>query len=295
MSKKKFTPVVAMLNMKGGVGKTTLSANLFRRLYLNRQVSSLLIDMDPQFNLSQSLFRKAEYEALKKSRRTVSAIMEQGTTKAGLKVISSSHQSPPSSSEVIKLLKYIEDTDPRITLDIVPGDFDLVKFSLMEDSAKLKLAKERFQKFIDQVKDEYGLVVLDCNPSSSFLTLCSLAACTHIVVPVRLDKYSVIGLEMLWEFVHNRLTLMPKPQFVVVINGAKRSKPTKAMVETENELRGHNVFGSRTLANTMRETAQLKARSDYTGFSLDRKTTISDTVRKEMDKLADELADKLGL
>lgn len=62
MAKKKLGPVVAVLNMKGGVGKTTISANVFRRLYYKYRVGTLLIDLDPQYNLTQALFTRPNYD-----------------------------------------------------------------------------------------------------------------------------------------------------------------------------------------------------------------------------------------
>ena len=164
----------------------------------------------------------------------------------------------------------------------------------MDDKKTLDRAKDRFSSFVEKCKEQNDLVVLDCNPSSSFLTLCAISVCTHILVPVRLDKYSIIGLEMLWEFVNEILPIHPKPEFVIVINGS-RSSPTKAMRETEAELRGHSIFGSKTLGNTVRETGQLTARTDYTGFSGDRRTSVTKRVRGELQKVADELSDKVGL
>jgi len=49
------TPVLSILNMKGGVGKTTVSAHVMRVLYHRYQKRILLVDLDPQFNLTQAL------------------------------------------------------------------------------------------------------------------------------------------------------------------------------------------------------------------------------------------------
>jgi chromosome partitioning protein len=48
-------PVIAVLNLKGGVGKTTLAAHVFRELFVAKRLSILLVDLDPQYNLSQQL------------------------------------------------------------------------------------------------------------------------------------------------------------------------------------------------------------------------------------------------
>ncbi|MEP6664250.1 MAG: ParA family protein, partial [Verrucomicrobiota bacterium] len=65
-----LSPVVAVLNMKGGVGKTTISANVFRELYrrIGKEKKTLLIDFDAQFNLTQSVITEKGYEPLKKDK-----------------------------------------------------------------------------------------------------------------------------------------------------------------------------------------------------------------------------------
>ncbi len=73
---KPFVPVVAVLNMKGGVGKTTISAHLSRVLFERKRAGTLLVDLDPQFNLTQALFTRNQYEQLKTQGKTVAAVME---------------------------------------------------------------------------------------------------------------------------------------------------------------------------------------------------------------------------
>jgi chromosome partitioning protein len=75
MNKKKLVPVVAVLNMKGGVGKTTISAHVFRLMYKKLQAGTLILDLDPQFNLSQALFTRKRYEKLKEEGKTIFSAM----------------------------------------------------------------------------------------------------------------------------------------------------------------------------------------------------------------------------
>ena len=51
-------PVIAVLNLKGGVGKTTLAAHVFREVWASKRISILLVDLDPQYNLSQQLLSR---------------------------------------------------------------------------------------------------------------------------------------------------------------------------------------------------------------------------------------------
>jgi Mrp family chromosome partitioning ATPase len=86
--------VISVLNMKGGVGKTTVSAHVMRVLYHVRAKKVLLIDLDPQFNLSQCLLTRATYDALKRSDRTVFTAMEPPPS-VGLFDVATTDSPPP--------------------------------------------------------------------------------------------------------------------------------------------------------------------------------------------------------
>ena len=98
---------------------------------------------------------------------------------------------PPTLDKVSVRLRYFSNTDPEINLLLVPGDFDLVKYSMIGDVKVLEPVKTRFLKFIEKAREERDLVCIDCNPSSSFMTICALQAATHVLVPVRPDRYSI--------------------------------------------------------------------------------------------------------
>jgi chromosome partitioning protein len=283
-----FVPVIAVLNMKGGVGKTTISSNVFRQLFARKKRSVLLIDLDPQFNLTQTLFTRAQYEKIKADNKTVFSIMEPPSD-TGIFEIKTTSLPPPAVDSLAKeLLHLIADKSKNIS--IIPGDFRLIKYSLMDHDKKLKDVRGRFLEFIEGAKISFDAVVIDCNPSSSFLTLCAVESCTHLLVPVRPDRYSILGLDMLWEFVHS-LPLAKKPEFVIILNGVSRTELT----DVESELRAHPDFGARTLASEIAISKVLSAVPSYTGFGTDRSVSWSSTIRSELNKVADELSNKIGL
>src|SRR5947208_3624701 len=92
-------PVVAVLNMKGGVGKTTISGNLFRVLFEQFRAGTLLLDLDPQFNLTQALFTRSSYERLKSTGETILRAFEPAPD-AGLFEISTSAAPPPRAEKI---------------------------------------------------------------------------------------------------------------------------------------------------------------------------------------------------
>jgi chromosome partitioning protein len=177
---------------------------------------------------------------------------------------------------------------------MIPGDFQLVKYSLMDDNVKLKGVKSRFMKFIEQAKATYEVVFLDCNPSSSFLTLCALHSATHVLVPVRPDRFSMLGLEILSEFIDMLPTLSPKPQLLILLNGVGRGGNDKIATSVEAELRAHPKFGPRTFASFVPQSGALRAKTDYTGFAIERRGRWQKQIRAEMAVVAKELAGKLG-
>jgi chromosome partitioning protein len=288
--KKKPCPVVAVLNMKGGVGKTTISAHVFRHLYSHLKKRVLLIDFDPQFNLTQAVISQADYETHKLAGRTIFSVMEDSASPSIFKV-STTLGPPPNVDKVSVRLRRFANTDPEINLLLVPGDFDLVKYSMIGDGKVLDPVKTRFLKFIEKAREERDLVCIDCNPSSSFMTICALQAATHVLVPVRPDRYSMLGLKMLSRFIAELPQLTKKPELMVMLNGVKSSgyDPT-----VENALRGDPDFGPVTLASSLHLSKVLEANVGYTGFATDKRGQ-SWRVTPRITSIVNELATSLGL
>lgn len=265
-SKKKACPVVAVLNMKGGVGKTTISAHVFRHLYSHLKKRVLLIDFDPQFNLTQAVISQTDYESFKGEGRTIFSVMEDSANPSIFKV-SSNLGPPPALTDVTVKLRRFSNTDPEINLLLVPGDFDLVKYSMIGDGKVLDPVKSRFLQFIEVARLERDLVCIDCNPSSSFMTICALQAATHVLVPVRPDRYSMLGLKMLNRFISEVPHLAKKPELIVLLNGVKKSGYDSTV---EDALRSDPDFGPVTLANSLHVSKVLEATAGYTGFATDK-------------------------
>lgn len=288
--RQQLAPVVAVLNLKGGVGKTTISSNVFRVLFETYRASTLLLDLDPQYNLTQALFTRASYDIWRRKDKTIFAAMEP-PSEVGLLEIATSSNPPPRPNQISKKL-WAFHAKPEQRLAIVPGDFRLIKYSLMSENRKLEAVRDRFLKFVKMARQEFRVVCIDCNPSSSFFTLCALHACTHLLVPVRPDRYSILGLELLSDFVDNIPAIHPKPPITVVLNGVPRQEYDTTV---ENELRAHPVFGPRTLANVVHHSRILIARPAYTGFATDKPVPYRRTLTNEISRVANELATILGI
>jgi chromosome partitioning protein len=277
--------------MKGGVGKTTVSAHVFRVLYLRHTVRTVVVDLDPQFNLSQTVLTRGQYEKHKTEGRTVLSVMEPPPVES-LFQVKRELGPPPSPDDVLVQLKFVPSSRERLDFSLIPGDFGLTKYSLIPDSSVLSPVRKRFLEFIANARAQFGLVVIDCNPSSSFITLCALQACTHLLVPVRPDRYSILGLELLNSFVAGVPDLVHKPKMTIMLNGVPTQGYDPAV---ENALRSHKQFGPLTIANHLYVSKMLQAHPDFAGFATDKKVPHKGRLKKRIEGISDELAKAFGL
>jgi chromosome partitioning protein len=265
-----------------------VSAHLFRHLVDHLKKSVLLIDFDPQFNLTQALQSRADFENLKAAGKTIFSVMEPKAQPSLFK-ITNALGPPPAVSEVAKdLLIWTATKKPALSL--VAGDFRMTKYTLVDDQKALQPVRERFLAFVNAARQQYDLVVIDCNPSSSFMTVCALLASSHILVPVRPDRYSVLGLELLNDFIDSVPILTNKPKQIVLINGA----PGKGDVNVENTLRADPRFGLLTLPTTLKFSTLLSAKEGQIGFATDRGIANVNVLRRRFSKIVDDLKIPLG-
>lgn len=153
--------IIAVVNQKGGVGKTTTAVNLTAAL-TERGKKVLLCDFDPQANATSGLgLNKRKVE------NSVYDVVVNGI----------------DPKEAIVATKF-GDVLPA-TADLAGAAVELITMS--EPSHQLK-------KALYQVKDQYDLIFIDCPPSLEMLTLNGLAAADGILVPVQCEYYALEGL-----------------------------------------------------------------------------------------------------
>jgi chromosome partitioning protein len=280
------SPVLAVLNMKGGVGKTTVSAQIMRVLYQLMNIRVLLLDLDAQFNLTQSVLTQARYDEILEKGYTIMSCFEPLPSNDFFQV-KKAVEPPPKATEICESLRHI--VKDGGVLDLVPGSFDMMKYSMIDDAAKLKHASAYFKRFMSQAKKEYDLVVLDCNPSSSFITKCALESSSHVLSPVKLDKFSILGVGFVDKlFRHLKLNV----HHTILINDVRRHA---RMSEIERTLRAHPRFGKKVLRNRLVHSKLLAADPSYTGFAADKGGPYSSTVASELRAIAREISQQLGL
>ncbi len=170
--------VIALVNQKGGVGKTTTSINLSSSLgHLGKKV--LLIDLDSQSNTTTGL--GIEKQKIKKSMYDV--IMSACEMK----------------DAIIKT--------PFKNLSIVPSVIDLAgaEIELMQLSFQDRkfVMTEQLKKQIETVRDRYDFIIIDCPPALGILTTNALAAADSVLIPIQCEYYSLEGVNLLLKTILN--------------------------------------------------------------------------------------------
>jgi hypothetical protein len=156
--------VVTVMNMKGGVGKTTIAvhlAGIAARFTYNKAPPRkvLAIDYDPQFNMSQSLLPPKDYFMLEKQRKTTMAILVDDDIDLNpFQLQVPGNHNPPSVDSIAT--KLFHSKHHVGTLDLVPSTLDLMYVALGQADAQVKPIEERFAKFIEECKSKYDHALL---------------------------------------------------------------------------------------------------------------------------------------
>lgn len=161
--------IIAIANQKGGVGKTTVCRELSACCAL-RGYRTLVIDCDPQGNLTQSWVDSDVYET------TLSHVLIEPEAVSGRK------------SEPLPLSETIVES-PVQNLDIVPADIRLARFELQPDYLTHRLKNQ-----LDTLKDDYDLVFLDCPPQLGKLLTAALYSADYVLIPCSSDAMGLSGL-----------------------------------------------------------------------------------------------------
>jgi chromosome partitioning protein len=182
-----MTVVIAVVNQKGGVGKTTTTANLGGAL-ARRGARVLLVDLDPQGNLTSAVgVGRRRGECL-----LASALLDR--------------------TAAVPIVRAPDDEAP---LDVSPSTLEL---AAAEAQLLTKLGREsRLRERLDEVRDAYDYILIDTPPSLGTLTVNALVAAHFAVIPTEARFFAVQGVQMIQDTIDEATYLNPRLRVLGIV------------------------------------------------------------------------------
>lgn len=278
---------VSLINMKGGVGKTTLAFNLAWYCAWQANLKVLAVDLDPQANLSQYFMGARKYLAyISAEGKTVVEIFEQF----------SAPRSKKGSPRLIKpkeVIHVLQEWSDGSLLHLVPSRLELA-WTLKNPTEKAQLLPQ----FLAQIQDEYDLIVIDCAPTESILTSAAYRSSRFVLVPVRPEFLATIGLPLLARSLEE-FRLMHQDQTLemagIVFNGKRRiNTPREQRASIKDVKRVAGEHGWPVFSHSAHHSDSFPAGSRE-GTPIFNTNYARSYVKGEFSDVADEFLERIGL
>lgn len=190
--------IISTVNMKGGVGKTTLTVNLATALVKHHKKRVLVVDLDAQISATLSLMPPQEFAKLRKEKRTISSLINNQIQP---------HSQKLDINDVLK--SYVCNLNG---LDLLPGDIELYDEYLVSEMLHAKALKDNNVQFegvwndferalirniLEPILPQYDFIIMDCAPGYNLTTRSGIAASDFYLLPSRPEPLSVVGIQLL--------------------------------------------------------------------------------------------------
>ena len=191
--------VIATANMKGGVGKTTITVNMATCLAKNHGKKVLVLDLDSQISATLSLMSPLDFTKRRKQKKTLRYLLDQLI-----------NPRPEAKFTIYDIIQ------PQVCnlpgLNLLPGDIDLYDefvVSEMLHNQSISLGEQDFETIwnrfervlirdiLKPVRDQYDFILLDCAPGYNLMTRSALATSDFYILPARPEPLSVVGIQLL--------------------------------------------------------------------------------------------------
>ncbi len=264
--------VLAVANFKGGSGKTTTSTHLAQHLAL-QGYRVLAVDLDPQASMSALFGVTPETDV--RANETLYAAIRYDDERRPL-------------SEVIRST-YFDG------IDLVPGNLELMEFehttpAALRSDASHELFFARIATALDDVADNYDVVVIDCPPHMGFLTLSGLCAATSMIVTVHPQMLDIASMSQFLLMTNDLMSVVKNAgaelrydfiRYLITRYEPQDGPQTKVVALLRN------LFGDHVLTNTMVKSAAISdaGLSKQTLYEIGRESLTRSTYDRALESL----------
>ncbi|MEQ8538276.1 MAG: ParA family protein [Coleofasciculus sp. D1-CHI-01] len=190
--------VISIVNMKGGVGKTTLTVNLGTSLAKDHGMRVLIVDLDTQINATLSLIPPVQFTKCRKQKRTLQQLVNQAFQSDSLSFLTVKDVIIPNICQVKGL-------------DLIPGNIELYNDFLLATQIyrQANSHQQDFEKGWNHLEDalvkrimqpivsNYDWILLDFPPGDNLLTRSGIIASDFYLIPAKPEPLSVVGMGIL--------------------------------------------------------------------------------------------------
>lgn len=225
------TTIISILNLKGGVGKTTTTINLGKALALKKK-KVLLIDSDPQANLTEGL-------GISQPDRTLfNAYKEESTV------------------PIVKIDKYLHIVPSELNLATIEHEVEgnINRYYLLKDGLK-------------EVAEKYQYIIIDCPPSIGVYTINGITASTHYLITAQAARYSITGLNSIKDLIDNKIRQRLNPEIQplgILITGLTKTIAADISIEEIQDDYENELFESKIRQTTKFVESQLAGEDIFT-------------------------------
>ncbi len=253
---------IAVINQKGGVGKTTTTVNLSAAL-ARQGFRVLVLDMDPQANLTVHVDKRPDLED-----NTMTSLLLEEAPLDNLVQATSSER-----------------------LFVVPSDTSLagVEQALSNRIGRETILREAIEKFTR--KDEFDFVFLDCPPSLGVLSANALVAADHVVIPMQAEYLSLQGMAKLIEVIQLVQKRLNPALAIAMVLPCMVDSRTNLSAEVLREI--DQYFGAQLAKTRIRNNVKLAEAPSF-GRTIFEHAPDSNGAR-DYELVAAELAERLSM
>lgn len=193
--------VIATINLKGGVAKTTTTVGLAEFLASEFKKKVLVIDLDPQTNATIMLIGDEKWKELNNKDKTIASIFKSSLQNINTQSTSKKTLRKPLNNISLQecIQKNVSNVSSVKTLDLIPSSLDLI--DIQEDIITIPRGKFHANTPIDILKkqvlpiiDDYDYILIDCPPNLGTITLNGLNIADTYIIPAIPDILSTYGI-----------------------------------------------------------------------------------------------------
>lgn len=186
--------VISLINMKGGVAKTTLAVNIADCLARRHEARVLLVDVDPQFNATQCLMSPESYvKHLEDGSGSILSVFDR-SHRVSASTAGDTTNLPPKQLEEIELVRV------PAGFDLLPGNLELIRLEMAPGEGR----ENRLKNYLLKMEENYDFVIIDTPPTPSIWMTSALIASDYYLIPVKADPLSLTGIDLLKGIIDER-------------------------------------------------------------------------------------------